>query len=83
MSVSRYDPSILQQIAINRARTPTQRFLALCELLEAQRAMAPKDEAARQRSLKVQALRQREREHSHAQWRKLFGAQRARAAEGV
>ena len=32
--------SIARQIEINRARTPTERFLALCDLLDAARAMA-------------------------------------------
>ena len=33
-STAPFDRSVAQQIAINRSRTPTQRFEALCELLD-------------------------------------------------
>ena len=77
------DSSIQQQIAINRARTPSQRFLALCDLLESERAMKPNDEAARKRYQRVRELRQREREKFHAEWRRLFAVKRANLAEGI
>ena len=71
-----FDESILRQIAINRSRTPTERFLALCELLEAARAMAPTDAAARERQQRVQAAREQEREQWRAEYRRLFAANR-------
>jgi hypothetical protein len=69
--------SILRQIAINRARTPTERFEAVCDLLDAAREMAPTDPAARERRLRVKAARDREREQFRAEWRRLFAANRA------
>jgi hypothetical protein len=45
---SLFDRSIREQ----RARTPTQRFLALCELLDVARAMVPRGPEARARRLR-------------------------------
>jgi hypothetical protein len=66
-----FQQSIRRQIAINRARTPTQRFLAMCDLLDAARAMAPTDEASRQRRLRAKAAREREKEKWRAEYRRL------------
>ena len=74
-----FDRSIHQQIALNQARTPTQRMQALCELLDAARAMAPKDAEARARRLRAQAVREQNREQFRAHLRRLIAAQRADA----
>jgi hypothetical protein len=78
-----YEQSILRQIAINRARTPTERFLALCDLLEAARAMAPSDPAARERQRRVKAARDQERERWRAEVRRLFAENQADDQQGV
>jgi hypothetical protein len=74
---SGFDESIRQQIAINQARTPTERFDALCDLLDAARAMAPRDPAARERRLRALAVREREREVWRERLRQIVAAQRA------
>lgn len=78
-----FERSIRQQIEINRARTPTQRFLAMCDLLDVARAMAPKGPEARQRRLRARALRERDREQLRAELRRLIAAQRADDPESV
>ena len=80
---SGFDQSILRQIEINRARTPTQRFQALCDLLDAARAMAPTDPAARERRMRVKAARQEEKERWRAEYRRLFVANRHDAESGL
>lgn len=80
---SHFEQSILSQIALNRARTPTQRFLAMCELLDAARAMAPADEAARERRRRAMMARQRDREEWHAQCRRFAAAQRRGDTTGI
>ena len=54
----RFERTIREQIALNRARTPTERFRALCDLLDAARAMAPRGAEARERRLRALAARQ-------------------------
>jgi hypothetical protein len=84
MSVqNRLGHSIQRQIAINRARTPTERFLALCDLLDAAHSMAPTDQAARERRLRVKVARQREKELWRAEYRRLFAANRTNPQPGV
>lgn len=78
-----FERTIRDQIALNRARTPTQRFQALCDLLDAARAMAPRDDAARKRRLRALAARQVEREQWRARYRQLAAAQRSDADPGV
>jgi hypothetical protein len=78
-----FQRSIRQQIAENAARTPTERMAALCELLDAARALAPDDEQARQRRLRALKARQREREQWRAEFRRLFAAERANASTGL
>ena len=75
--------SIKMQIELNRARTPTQRFEALCDLLESLRAMAPRDLDAIQRRKRISEMRERDREKSHAEWRRLYATQRTDTADGV
>jgi hypothetical protein len=43
--------------------------------------MAPQDEASRQRRLRLQAAKQRERERFHAEWSRLYRAYCA--SEGI
>jgi hypothetical protein len=78
-----FERSILRQIALNGPRTPTQRFLALCDLLDTARAMAPMDPAARQRRLRAKAARDHEREQWRAECSRLAAAYRAEASRGV
>jgi hypothetical protein len=75
-SNARFEQSIRRQIELNRSRTPNERFLALCDLLDAARAMAPTDPAARERQRRVKAAREHEREQSRAEYRRLFAANR-------
>ena len=75
--------SILRQIEINRARTPHQRFMAFCELMQAAEAMAPQDAAAQERRRRAVELKQRERERSRAEWKRWIAEQRARDLSGV
>lgn len=78
-----FDEAIRRQIALNRARTPDQRFKALCDLLDAAREMAPRDAAARERRLRVRESRERDREKWRAIVRQFHAAQRASAKPGV
>jgi hypothetical protein len=75
--------SIREQIAQNQLRTPSQRFDALCDLLEVARAMAPDDPEARARRRRALAARQHDREHWREQFRRLLASQRTNASTGV
>jgi hypothetical protein len=66
-----------RQIEINRARTPTERFLALCDLLEAAHAMLPQDPRAVERRRRAQRRRLREREEFREFCRRCVAAERA------
>jgi hypothetical protein len=57
-----FERSIDRQITLNRARTPSQRFEALCDLLDTARAMAPADDQAILRRRRALAARERDRE---------------------
>jgi hypothetical protein len=76
MNSEPFDRSIRRQIEINRARTPTQRFEALCDLLDFARMMAPRDAAACERRRRVRLVRQREREQWHAECRRMLATGR-------
>ena len=78
-----FDRSIREQIALNQARTPTQRFQALCDLLDAVRAMAPRGPEARERRLRALAARQRDREELRAFCRRCLAAGQPDASSGV
>lgn len=80
---ARFERSIREQIALNRARTPTERFRALCDLLDAARAMAPRGPEARERRLRALAARQLERERWRARLRQLAASQQSDADAGV
>ena len=80
---ARLERSIREQIAVNRARTPSERFRALCDLLDAARAMAPTGPEARERRLRTLAARQLERERWRARFRQLAAAQQFDADAGV
>ena|SRR5437764_14569239 len=60
--------AVHQRIEVNQARTPTERFEALCDLLDFARAAAPKDEASRQRRLRANAFRRRHGTPSLKDW---------------
>ncbi len=78
-----FEGSIGRQISLNRARSPTERFTALCDLLDAVRAMAPRDPAACQRRRRALAARELDREQLRAHFRQILATRRADAAEGV
>jgi hypothetical protein len=71
-----FQRSIDEQIAINKARTPTERFQALCDLLDAAREMAPKDPEARERRRRALAVREQQKEQLRAFCRRHLAAQR-------
>lgn len=75
-----YAGSVIRQIILNQARTPTERFEALCNLLDAARAMAPLDPAACERRRRVMATRKRDREKLRALFRKLSAGGRQDAS---
>lgn len=78
-----FEGSIGRQISLNKARSPTDRLAALCDLLDAVRAMAPRDPIARQRRRRALAARERDREQLRAHFRRILAARRADAAAGV
>jgi hypothetical protein len=78
--VTPFQQSILRQIEINRKRTPTERMLALCDLLDAARAMAPRDPEACERRRRALAAREREREKMRAHFQRLRATGRADAS---
>lgn len=78
-----FQKSIRRQIAVNRARTPTERFMAMCDLIDAALAMAPTDPAAVERRLRVKAARQEEKERWRAEFRRLFAANRTDDTTGI
>ena len=71
------------QIAANRERTPTQRFEALCELLDVAAEMAPKDPAAAERRRRALAAHRKQRELWREQHRRFLAAHRDDAAGGT
>lgn len=75
--------SALEQIRINQARTPTERFLALCALLDFANAIAPRTPEADARRHRALAARERDREEMREHFRRLIAAQRGAAADGV
>jgi hypothetical protein len=83
IAAANFRRSIRDQISLNRARTPTQRFKALCDLLDVARAMAPKGPEARERRRRALALRERDREQFRAQLRRLIAGQRLEPATGL
>lgn len=71
-----FDLSIGRQMSLNKARSPTERFCALCDLLDVARAMAPRDPAACERRRRALAARERDREQLRAHFRRLLAAGR-------
>ena len=82
-SAADFERSTREQIAINRARTPTERMQALCDLLDAARAMAPMDPESIARRRRVYEARQKLREKWRDEYRRFVAAYRNDAAEGV
>lgn len=73
--------SVLEQIRVNQARTPAERWQAFCELMDAARALAPNSDEARQARQRVLETRARERERFREFLRKHIAAQRPAADE--
>jgi hypothetical protein len=78
-----FERSVNRQIAVNQSRSATERFSALCDLLDLARAMAPQDEAARVRRHRALAARQRDREQWRDQCRQFLASQRIDAEPGI
>ena len=78
-----FERSIGRQISLNSARTPTERLNALCDLLDAARAMAPRGPEAQERRHRALAARERNREQLRAQFRRFLAARRTDAAASV
>jgi hypothetical protein len=78
-----FERSVREQIEINRARTPTERLQALCDMLDAIRAMAPRTPEAAERRLRAIAIRDQEREQFRAQHRRWAAAERADSPRGL
>jgi hypothetical protein len=83
ISSEAFERSRRLQIEINRQRTPTQRFEALCALLDVAIEMAPKGEVAAERRRRALAARQQERERWREQHRRFLSAHRDDAATGL
>jgi hypothetical protein len=81
MSASRdpFQRSIDEQIAINQARTPSERFKALYDLLDSARAMAPRGPEAQEQRRRATAARELDREQWRERCRQIIAAQRADA----
>jgi hypothetical protein len=78
-----FQRSVNEQIAINQARTPTQRFQALCDLLDFARAMAPKGPEAQARRRLALAAREREKDKLREFLRRHIARQRSDDSTGV
>jgi hypothetical protein len=78
-----FERGVRQQFEINRARTPTERLLALCDLLDTVRAMAPRTPEAREGRRRALAAREREREELRAFCRRHIALQRGEPGSGV
>lgn len=78
-----FKASIGRQISLNKARTPTDRLAALCDLLDAVRAMAPRNPAACQRRRRALIAREQNREQLCAHFRRILATRRADAASGI
>ena len=78
-----FEQSIRQQILLNKARTPTERMNALCDLLDVARAMAPSGPEAQERRHRVMMARQREREQLRAICRQFLASRQPDAPTGV
>jgi hypothetical protein len=78
-----FQRSVNEQIAINRARTPGERFQALCDLLDAARGMAPTGPEAEDRRRRAESVRQRDREQWRDEFRQFIAAQRAKNQAGA
>jgi hypothetical protein len=84
MSVSNaiFEQSVLQQIAVNQQRTPTQRFEALCDLLDVAREMAPRGAEAAERRSRAMAIRQHDREQLRAQFKRILATRGTDSSKG-
>lgn len=78
-----FQRSIKEQIALNQARTPSQRFEALCDLLDFARAIAPTGPEAQERRQRVEAARQLDREQWRVRCRQFLASQRSDPEAGA
>jgi hypothetical protein len=78
-----FDRSVREQIARNLRRTPTERFRAFCDLLDAARALAPTGVRGREQRARAHALRQRDLEQMRANLRHLIDTGRVNPPAGV
>lgn len=78
-----FQRSIDQQIAMNQARNPSQRFEALCTLMDAARTLAPTGVEAENRRHLAEAARQLDRERWRDKCRQFLATQRADAWTGT
>ena len=78
-----FTQSVHRQIALNQARSATERMLALSDLLDAARALAPSGPEAHERRLRALAARNLDREHWRAECKRLLATQRPEAPPGL
>jgi hypothetical protein len=78
--VTPFQRSVDRQISLHQSRTPTERFCALCDLLDFARDMAPSDDAARERRARALASRQHDREQWREQCRRFIATEKVDAA---
>lgn len=69
---SQFERSVREQIAINRARTPTERMQAFWDLMDSAAALAPGGERGRMLRARSAALRERDRELMRDHFRHLL-----------
>jgi len=78
-----FNEAIRGQIAANLARTPSDRFMSLCELLDLAREMAPRDPISQERRSRALRARSLQQEQRHADFRRFIATQRANASQSV
>jgi hypothetical protein len=78
-----FERARMLQITANRERTPTQRFKALCELLDLAAEMAANDPAGAERRRRAFDAHQKKRELWREQHRRFLAAHRDDAVGGT
>lgn len=78
-SIEAFQRSIKRQIALNQARTPSERLNALCELLDAARSMAPTGPDAQRRRRLANEAALRDKEQWRERCRQFLAAKRTDA----
>lgn len=72
--------SIREKVAINQQRTPTERFLAMCDLMDFIRATARMDPKSIERRRRKRLARDEQRKRDHAAIRAIVARTRAEAS---